>query len=148
MIAGALSVPLLLFAGTLPGSGCNYTKPGLVFEKACLDDACRATVRKHLPACQRRMSGKLSKMIRHADGDVKSPYLSLAVMEQLTDCIANAGFGTFDRSSVDFSSFTEVSKDVLGAEPKRVGGSCSGNNCSGLYLRPVVGQTTFLFGPA
>ena len=148
-IGGAvLTIPLLLYTAHLPLEGyCDYIEPELVFEKACLTDACRMHARKHLAACKRQMAGQFTTTIRHADGVATAPNLSLAIMDQLTECIATSGFGTFDRNSVDYSSFWDVARNVRGAEFKEVGGDCIGKNCIGLHMRPVVGQTTFLHGP-
>ena len=147
--SAVLAVPLLLVSGNLVGSGgCNYTKPELVFAKACRDDACQEAVRKYLPACKRRMSSQFTKTIAYEGGVKTAPYLSLDVMEKLTDCVASSGFGTFDRSALDFSRFREVQKDVRGDKRKAIAGSCTGNNCTGLHMLPIVGQTTMLHGPA
>ncbi len=145
-----LAIPVLLASGTFGSGGgatCDYSKPGLVFEKACLTDTCRAQVRKHLPICQSRLAGSLSKTIRHDHGVERAPYLSLAIMERLSNCISEAGSGAFDKSSLDFSRFHEVTKDVRGSKAERVGGECPDGRCAGVYVLPVVGQTTFLHGP-
>jgi len=139
-IGAIIALPLLIASGGMGGgAGCNYTRPDLVFAKACIDDACRAQVRKHLPACARRYSSQMTISVRHEDGLARAPLLTLAIMDDLTDCLSQASNGSFDRSSVDFSDFREVSKDVRGGKAKAAGG--------GLYLYPVVGQTTFLYGP-
>lgn len=78
--------------------------------------------------------------IRHGNGIARAPLLTLAVMDKLTDCIAEASDSPFDRGSVDYSDFREVRKDVRSDTAKAAG--------AGVYLYPVVGQTTFLYGPA
>ena len=144
----ALAVPLLIVSGQTGGSAgpeCTYTKPGLVFAKACRDDACREKVRSLLPQCKQQMAGKLSKTVRYDGGTTRAPYLSMAVMDDLAGCMSRASFGTFDKGSLDLSDFTEVSKDVRGDKMEKVGG---GNSASGFYMLPVVGETTMLYGPA
>ncbi|MEM7703287.1 MAG: hypothetical protein AAF251_15220 [Pseudomonadota bacterium] len=140
LLGSLLAVPVLLAFGGFPsGGGCNYTKPDLVFAVACTDDGCRAAIRKHLPACTRRYASDFTTTVRHEDGVARAPRLTLAMMDKLTDCMASASYGAFDRASLDLSDFREVSKDVRGDTAKPAGG--------GLYLYPVVGQTTFLYGP-
>ena len=87
----------------------------------------------------------MTKTVRFDGGSKKAPYLSLAVMDDLTSCMSKASFGTFNTASLDLSPFTEVSKDVRSDKMQKVGGGDSG---SGLYMLPVVGQTTMLYGPA
>ncbi|KEO89794.1 hypothetical protein EH31_11620 [Erythrobacter longus] len=148
LLGAALAVPLLIVSGQ-SGSGagpeCTYTKPGLVFAKACIDDGCREKVRSLLPACKRQMAGKLSKTVRYEGGTKQAPYLSLAVMDDLASCMSRASFGSFSTSSLDLSDFSEVSKDVRGETMHKVGGGDTG---SGLYMLPIVGETTMLYGPA
>ncbi|MEM6585940.1 MAG: hypothetical protein AAF692_09310 [Pseudomonadota bacterium] len=135
-----LAVPaLLVFGGVGSGGGCNYTKPDLVFAVACADETCRAAVKKHLPACNRRHAHEFTTTVRHEDGIARAPRLTLATIDKLTQCMARASSGSFDSGSLDLSAFREVSKDVRGDKAKSAGG--------GLYLYPVVGQTTFLYGP-
>ena len=140
IIGAIVAVPLLIATSNFAGGGCNYTQPDLVFAKACADDQCRAQVQKHLPRCKSRFTSELNTSVRHEDGVARAPRLTFAVMGKLTDCIANESHGAFNQSSVDFSAFREVSKDVRGDKAKPAGG--------GMYLYPVVGQTTFLYGPA
>ena len=140
ILGSILAVPVLLaFGGFASGGGCNYTKPDLVFDVACADAACRAAVKKHLPACKRRYASEFTTTVRHDDGIAKAPRLTLAMMDKLSDCMAGASFGYFDPGSLDLSEFREVSKDVRSDKAEAQGG--------GLYLYPVVGQTTFLYGP-
>ncbi|MEL7318972.1 MAG: hypothetical protein AAFN04_10085 [Pseudomonadota bacterium] len=140
ILGSLLAVPVLLaFGGFSSGGGCNYTKPDLVFAVACADDSCRAAVRKHLPSCKRRYTSEFTTTVRHEDGVARAPRLTLAMMDKLTDCMASASYGSLDRASLDLSDFREVSKDVRSDKAKPAGG--------GLYLYPVVGQTTFLYGP-
>ena len=149
VLGAAILIPVMLFGGTSgAGPHCNYTQPALVYKQACLDDACRKAVREYLPACKEKLSGRFTKRVNHAGGTETAPYLSLAVMNELTDCIAGSGFSQFDRNSVDLSQFSEVSSDVRSSKAKRVGGDCNGKNCSGVFIYPVVGKTTFLYGPA
>ncbi len=147
ILGAALAVPLLIFSGQFAGGGsnCTYTKPGLVFQKACLDAACRDHVRQFLPGCKRQMTGKFTKTVRYDGGSKRAPYLSLAVMDDLAGCMSRASMGRFNTASLDLSPYTEVSKDVRGDTMQKVGGGDSG---SGLYMLPVVGQTTMLYGPA
>lgn len=144
ILGGLIATPLLLVLGSFGGLGggakCNYTKPELVFGQACRDDDCRAQVRKHLPDCMHRYSSQMITSIRHEDGVAVAPKLTLAVMDKLTDCVAQASYSSHVRDAVDFSDFREVGNDVRGDKAKAAGG--------GLYLYPVVGQTTFLYGPA
>ena len=143
-LGGLIATPFLLafasVSGLGGGAGCNYTKPDLVFAQACRDDRCRAHVRKHLTGCTGRYSSQMTTSIRHPDGVAVAPRLTLAVMDKLTDCVAQASYSSHVRDAVDFSDFREVSKDVRGNKAEAAGG--------GLYLYPVVGQTTFLYGPA
>ena len=148
IIGAAVAVPFLLVSGYLGGNAgahCTYTKPDLVFAKACQDAHCREQVARYLPRCQRQLAGQMTKTVRFDGGSKKAPYLSLAVMDDLTTCMSKASFGTFDTASLDLSPFTEVSKDVRSDKMQKVGGGDSG---SGLYMLPVVGQTTMLYGPA
>ena len=149
LLGAIILVPVLVFSGTSgAGAYCNYTRPELVYKQACVSDACMKAVREHLPACKQQLAGQLSKTIRHSEGAATAPYLSLAVMDQLTDCIGSAGFGQFDRNSVDMSKFSEVSSDVRADKAQRVGGACKEAPCSGVFVYPVIGKTTFLYGPA
>ena len=149
ILGAVLAAPaLVLFSGSGGGPQCNYTKPGLVYAQACADAACLAQVKKHLPACKRKLSGRFTKTVAHEDGDAKAPYLSLGVMNELTACISSASFGALSPDAVDLSAFREVSSDVRGNKARRVGGECKQKPCGGVYMRPVVGQTTFLYGPA
>lgn len=150
VVVSALLVPLLLVAGTGTGSGanCNYTKPELVFKKACIDDACRANVKRYLPECKAKYRSDLIKKIKHQGGTEKAPHLSMAVIQKLTECMSKADFGRFDSNSLDFSRFSDVSHDVRAEKFEKVASSCSGKNCAQAFIRPVVGQTTFVYGPA
>ena len=134
--------------GSGGGPQCNYTKPGLVYEQACLNESCLAQGKKHLPACKRQLSSRLTKSVAHEDGTAKAPYLSLGVMNEVTAGISRASNGARSPDAVDLSAFREVSKDVRGNKAHRVGGECEQKPCGGVYMRPVVGQTTFLYGPA
>ena len=147
ILGAALAVPFLLVSGQFAGGGakCTYTKPDLVFAKACTDATCRAEAKRHLPACQNGMTGKLTKTVRYEGGTKKAPYLSFATMDDLAQCISRASLGRFNPEALDFSGFTEVSKDVRGDTMQKVGG---GNSRSGLYILPVVGQPPMLYGPA
>lgn len=148
IIGAAIAVPFLLVSGYFGGNAgahCTYTKPDLVFAKACQDSQCRKQVARYLPGCQKQLAGQMTKTVRFEGGSKKAAYLSLAVMDDLTSCMSKASFGTFNTASLDFSSFKEVSKDVRGDKMQKVGGGDSG---SGLYMLPVVGQTTMLYGPA
>lgn len=148
ILGGVLAIPLLVVSGNLvSGATCDFTKPDLVYERACIDEACLRQVRKHLPACQNKLAGHFTKTIRHDEGVETAPYLSFETMDRLNQCIATASFGAFDAASVDLSRFSEVSKDVRGENARRVGGDCPDGKCSGLYMLPIVGETTFLHGP-
>jgi hypothetical protein len=141
ILGSIIAVPVLLaFGGFASGGECNYTKPDLVFDVACADEACRAAVKKHLPACKRRYTREFTTTVRHDDGVARAPRLTLAMMDKLSDCMASASNGSFGQGSIDLSDFREVSKDVRGDKAQAQGG--------GLYMYPVVGQTTFLYGPA
>jgi hypothetical protein len=142
ILGSILAVPVLLAFGGFAASesGCNYTKPDLVYKVACADDTCRAAVKKRLPGCKRRYASEFTTTVRHDDGIARAPRLTLAMMDKLTDCMASASNGSFGQGSIDLSDFREVSKDVRGDKAQAQGG--------GLYMYPVVGQTTFLYGPA
>lgn len=148
IIFSVLFAPVLIFSASSNGAHCDFTKPALVFERACIDDSCREKVRQYLPACENSLRGNLTKTVRHDDGVETAPYLSLAIIGKLTDCIAQADFGRFSKASLDLSQFSDVSKEVRAAKAKNVSGDCAGSNCPGLYIRPIVGQTTFINGPA
>lgn len=149
ILGAVLAAPaLVLFSGSGGGPQCNYTKPGLVYAQACLNETCLAQVKKHLPSCKRQLSARFTKSVRHEDGVAKAPYLVPAVMDELTACISSASYGALSTDAVDLSDFREVSSDVRGNKARRVGGKCKEKPCGGMYLRPVVGQTTFLYGPA
>ena len=150
IIGTALLVPVLLFSGTGAGGGskCNFTKPALVFERACLDASCLAKVKQYLPQCERSLRSDLTKAIRYKGGVETAPHLSLAVMGKLTDCISKADFGRLDRASIDLSAFKDVPHDVRAEKLEKLSGGCAGTNCAQVYVRPGVGTTTFLYGPA
>ncbi|MEO1488394.1 MAG: hypothetical protein AAFR88_03000 [Pseudomonadota bacterium] len=137
-----IAFPLVLAFGGQGGGGgkCHFTKPGLVFSKACHNEECRAQIKQHLPRCQRRYASELTISIRHDDGVTRAPHLSRATMDTLAKCIASASTGAFDRQSLDLSAYRDVSKDVRGDTLKEIG--------AGFSVYPVVGKTTFLYGPA